>query len=121
MRNHAAGQEQKRQTALGSASRGGSALAIVLFAVFATGTNAQAYYDYSDSSKNNNNNDAYSPYRHNYHHHHVRHDIVVIKPTFTIAAYKPGGFYDYYRGQCDVNNHWMNPMASRTRLPSFLR
>lgn len=31
----------------------------------------------------------------------LRHDVAVIKPSFTIAAYQPRGFYDYYRKQCD--------------------
>ncbi|KFM20649.1 hypothetical protein AAA799D07_00325 [Marine Group I thaumarchaeote SCGC AAA799-D07] len=26
---------------------------------------------------------------------------VVVFPTFTNTAYEPGGFYDYYRGECD--------------------
>ncbi|WP_158384884.1 N,N-dimethylformamidase beta subunit family domain-containing protein [Candidatus Nitrososphaera evergladensis] len=26
--------------------------------------------------------------------------LVVIRPTFTFAAYQPHGFYDYYRGNC---------------------
>jgi hypothetical protein len=35
-------------------------------------------------------------------HRHLRHDIAVIKPTFTIAAYQPHGFYDYYLGNCSA-------------------
>ena len=35
------------------------------------------YFDYSDSN------------------------IIVIKPLLTANAYKKGGFYDYYKGQCD--------------------
>ncbi|AIF84102.1 hypothetical protein NTE_02045 [Candidatus Nitrososphaera evergladensis SR1] len=30
------------------------------------------------------------------------HSIVTIKPTFTIAAYQPRGFYDYYRNTCST-------------------
>jgi hypothetical protein len=30
-----------------------------------------------------------------------RHLTVVIEPTFTIAAYQPHGFYDYYRNTCN--------------------
>ncbi|HVX01922.1 MAG TPA: N,N-dimethylformamidase beta subunit family domain-containing protein [Nitrososphaera sp.] len=36
-----------------------------------------------------------SPYSNNLH-----RPIVVIRPTFTFAAYQPHGFYDYYRGTC---------------------
>ena len=32
----------------------------------------------------------------------LHHHIVVIKPTFTIAAYQRHGFYDYYRGSCSM-------------------
>jgi hypothetical protein len=32
----------------------------------------------------------------------ARHNMVVIEPTFTIAAYQPHGFYDYYRNACDA-------------------
>lgn len=32
----------------------------------------------------------------------LHHHIVVIKPTFTIAAYQRHGFYDYYRGNCSL-------------------
>lgn len=37
----------------------------------------------------------FSPY-----HHHVHRSVVVVRPTFTFAAYQPHGFYDYYRGNC---------------------
>lgn len=30
------------------------------------------------------------------------HSTVVIEPTFTIAAYQPHGFYDYYRNMCNT-------------------
>ncbi len=30
------------------------------------------------------------------------HSAVVIEPTFTIAAYQPHGFYDYYRNTCNT-------------------
>jgi hypothetical protein len=36
------------------------------------------------------------------HYHKHSHRIVFIKPTFTIAAYQPRGFYDYYRGNCST-------------------
>jgi len=29
------------------------------------------------------------------------HDVVVVYPYFTYAAYMPQGFYDYYRGDCN--------------------
>jgi hypothetical protein len=47
-----------------------------------------------------NNNDG-----HHYRHHDrgSGHDIVVIQPTFTAAAYQPHGFYDYYRKNCNVS------------------
>ena len=32
----------------------------------------------------------------------MHHRIVVIKPTFTFAAYQRHGFYDYYRGSCSL-------------------
>jgi len=43
-------------------------------------------------------------------------EIVVIDPIFTQIAYREGGFYDYYRGECDekcltldVGQKWINP------------
>lgn len=30
------------------------------------------------------------------------HTTIVVYPTFTESAYKKGGFYDYYEGECDL-------------------
>lgn len=40
-------------------------------------------------------------YPHPSKHYHMHNVMAVIKPTFTIAAYQPRGFYDYYRKQCE--------------------
>jgi hypothetical protein len=32
----------------------------------------------------------------------LHHSMAVIDPTFTIAAYQPHGFYDYYRNVCNA-------------------
>jgi hypothetical protein len=86
---------KKSKTSLGSSSSSCSALAIIVFALFISGSNFQSYHHYNIS------NDGYHSHHHTYPY-HVHHDIVVIKPTFTSAAYKPEGFYDYFRGHCDT-------------------
>jgi hypothetical protein len=89
--------KKKFSTSLNASS---GVLSIFVFAVFIAGTNFQPYHS---SHYDNNSNSGYYSNHHTYHdHHRVHHEIVVIKPTFTSAAYRPGGFYDYFRGHCDT-------------------
>ena len=65
--------------------------------------NRQNYQDpHHPRSGHRADNEYESHPHHNKHHHRVHRDILVIKPTFTTAAYRHGGFYDYYRGNCSV-------------------
>jgi hypothetical protein len=73
-------------------------LVFVVFSLFVFGTNSafhprHIYYHNVAVATN-------TSYPHVYH--HLRHNVVVIEPTFTSAAYRRGGFYEYYRGHCDT-------------------
>jgi hypothetical protein len=50
-------------------------------------------------------------------------DIIVIDPIFTQIAYREGGFYDYFRGECDekcltldIGKQWNNPTFTSSAM-----
>ena len=50
-------------------------------------------------------------------------DIVVINPIFTQVAYREGGFYDYFREECDekcltldIGQQWENPTLQSSAM-----
>jgi hypothetical protein len=50
-------------------------------------------------------------------------DVIVIDPIFTQIAYKEGGFYDYFRGECDekcltldIGEQWENPKSTSSAM-----
>ncbi len=83
---------------LGAAARSSpGVLVFVVFSVFVSGTYSPFHHYslyYHDGAS------VGRPSHHIYR--HLRHHVVVIDPTFTSAAYRRGGFYDYYRGHCDT-------------------
>ena len=93
------GNDKKTQSSFGTASSSSGALVFVVFSLFVFGTNSPFHhhlYYHNGAAVVVANPSSHHVY------HHLRHNVVVIDPTFTSAAYRRGGFYDYYRGHCDT-------------------